>query len=269
MTLIDRGTGAPIVLVPGVQGRWEWHAPGVEALARRCRVLTFSYADEPDANAPFRPESCLDSYCDQILDALTQARLDRAFVCGVSYGGLVAATFAARHPKRVCGLVLVSALPPTWRADGTTALYLRAPRLFLPVFLTASLRLFLEIRRASPSTARALAVGVRHAWTALTHGFSPTRMARRAAQLDGSSVTGEMASISAPTLVVVGEPSLDRVVPVAATLDYTRLIARTEVATLPRTGHLGMVTTPEAFAGLLASFIEGQANTPQDGRRIG
>ena len=36
-----RGSGPPLVLVPGMQGRWEWMTPTVEALARRFRVGTF------------------------------------------------------------------------------------------------------------------------------------------------------------------------------------------------------------------------------------
>jgi hypothetical protein len=46
MRIIDRGSGTPIVVVPGVQGRWEYFAPAVEALARSFRVITFSLCGE-------------------------------------------------------------------------------------------------------------------------------------------------------------------------------------------------------------------------------
>ena len=42
--MIDVGTGTPLVLVPGLQGRWEWMRPAVDALAQHFRVLTFSLA---------------------------------------------------------------------------------------------------------------------------------------------------------------------------------------------------------------------------------
>ena len=42
--VIDRGAGTPLVLIPGIQGRWEWMAPAVDALAARTRVLTGSAA---------------------------------------------------------------------------------------------------------------------------------------------------------------------------------------------------------------------------------
>ena len=39
MKIIDRGGGTPIVVIPGVQGRWEWMTPAIDAMAHRCRVI--------------------------------------------------------------------------------------------------------------------------------------------------------------------------------------------------------------------------------------
>ena len=260
MNIIDWGKGVPVIVIPGIQGRWEWHLEGVEALARHCRVLTLSYADEPGAGASFDPRSCIDSYCDQIRAAMTQAGLSTVALCGISYGGLVAAVFTARHPEMVSSLILASALPPAWTPDARARFFLRAPRMLMPLFLLASLRLFNEIVRASPGIGAAIVTGVRHAWNALTHMFSPTRMARRAAQLEGRALQPAVSTITAPTLVIVGEKNLDRVVPVAATLDYLRLLPQAKVVTLERTGHLGSVTRPEAFAGLVVSFARQYAS---------
>jgi pimeloyl-ACP methyl ester carboxylesterase len=263
--LIDCGKGTPVVLVPGIQGRWEWHVAAVEALAADCRVLTFSFADEVGDNR-FDATSCVDSYCQQILDVVAQAGLKTVTLCGISYGGLIAAVFAARYPDKVSALVLVSALPPTWKPDARIGFYLRAPRLLTPVFLAASLRLFIEIRRASPGFTAAVTTGIRHAWNAITHMFSPTRMARRAVQLAFSDYGSEVARIQAPTLIVTGEAGLDRVVPVAATLDYLRLVPQARVVTLARTGHLGSVTRPQLFAELVVPFAT-QGTTSTDSRR--
>ena len=54
--------------------------------------------------------------------------------------------------------------------------------------------------------------------------------------------------ITAPTLVVTGEPALDRVVPVAGTLEYLQLIPGARHVTLERTGHLGVVSRPRALS---------------------
>lgn len=47
----DIGSGAPVVVVPGVQGRWEWMGPAVDALAERCRVITNSLPGDPGSIA--------------------------------------------------------------------------------------------------------------------------------------------------------------------------------------------------------------------------
>ena len=85
MNIIDRGSGTPVVLVPGIQGRWEWMKPAVDALAARCRVITFSLADEPTCGAPFDDRSGFDCYVRQIGDALDALGLESAIVCGISY----------------------------------------------------------------------------------------------------------------------------------------------------------------------------------------
>src|SRR4029077_17444657 len=107
MEIVDCGSGAPVVVIPGVQGRWEWMKPGIDALAQRGRVITFSLADEPSAHARFDESAGFWNYVDQARAQLDEARLDRASICGVSYGGLIAAAFAARYPARVSSLVLV------------------------------------------------------------------------------------------------------------------------------------------------------------------
>ena len=269
MTLIDRGEGVAVIVVPGIQGRWEWHRPGIDAMAALCRVLTFSFADEPGSKARFDSLACLDSYCDQIRDVMTQAGLSSAALCGISYGGLVAAVFAARHPERVSSLILVSALPPTWKPDARIGVFLRSPRLCTPLFLLGSVRLFAEILTASPGITAAIATALRHAYNALTHMFSPIRMARRASQLSGLNLTTEMSNVRASTLLIVGEPGLDRVVPTAATLDYLHLLRDARAVTLERTGHLGSITRPETFAALVASFAQTCVASTDPRRRLG
>ena len=113
MNIIDRGSGEPIVVIPGVQGRWEWMKPGIDALAKRGRVITFSLADEPSSAADFDETSGFWNYVEQVRNALQQSGIDKAAICGVSYGGLIAAAFAARFPGHTTSLILASALPPS------------------------------------------------------------------------------------------------------------------------------------------------------------
>jgi pimeloyl-ACP methyl ester carboxylesterase len=144
MKIVDRGSGVPVVVVPGIQGRWEWMSPAVDALASRCRVITFSLADEPTSGATFDESAGIWRYVQQVADVLDAVGLEEATICGVSYAGVIAAAFAARHPHRVSSLVMMSAIPPR---GGLTRLrfLMRSPRLLSPLFCIASARLLPEI----------------------------------------------------------------------------------------------------------------------------
>ena len=256
MNIVDVGQGTPVVVIPGVQGRWEWMRPAVDALATRCRVLTFSLADEPTAGARFDTAQGFWSYVQQVADAMDAASIGTAAILGVSYGGLIAAAFAASHPDRVSALVLVSALPPAWTPDSRVRFFIRAPRLLTPLFLMSSLRLYREIAAATPGFLPGMRAAVRHALTTLMHPFNPARMARRVRLLSAVDLRDVVARVQVPTLVITGEPSLDRVVPVSATRDYLRMWPHARQATLARTGHLGLITRAGEFARIVGDFVD-------------
>jgi pimeloyl-ACP methyl ester carboxylesterase len=268
MKFVDRGGGTPVVVIPGIQGRWEWMEPAIDALAPRCRVITYSLTDEPTCGGRFDESRGFDCYVEQVREALDMAGLREAAICGVSYAGLIAAAFAARYPERVTSLILVSALPPSWRADARVRFYLRAPRLLTPLFMVASLRLYREIAAANGGYAQGALPAARQGWRVLTHMFSPARMARRVHLLGQFNVDSNLRDLRVPTLVTTGEPALDRVVPVHSTHEYLRLWPHARALTIERTGHLGLITRPEEFARIVVGFAESAARAPRE-RRVG
>ena len=168
MELIDRGNGPPLVLIPGLQGRWEYLRQAVDALSASFRVLTFSLdaaAVGPTPGTSTGPVPMerdttvgaicgLDRYVDQVACAMADARIERATICGVSFGGLIAIRFAARHPDRCEALVLASTPQSKLRLRSRHRLYASAPLLFGPLFLAETpWRLRPEIRAAIPDAA--------------------------------------------------------------------------------------------------------------------
>ena len=67
--------------------------------------------------------------------------------------------------------------------------------------------------------------------------------------------------VSAPTLVVTGEPQLDRVVPVDQTLKYLDLIHGATHRLLERTGHVGFASRSDEFASLVGPFVDAHRPT--------
>lgn len=268
MKIIDVGSGVPVVVVPGVQGRWEWMKPGIDALARHCRVITFSLVDEPTCQGCFDVNARFSCYVTQIADALDQAGVEQASICGVSYGGLIAAAFAARHPERALSLALVSPIPPSWAPDRRVRMYLRFPRLLSPLFVMHSLRLYREIAVAAPAFGAGVRMAVHHGWNVLTHMFSPGLMARRVRWLASVDIAEEVARLEIPTLLITGDDALEQVVPVRASREYVHMWPHAQVAILDHTGHLGMITRPEEFARALGSFVDSSARDAAQRRRV-
>ncbi|MGE3274559.1 MAG: alpha/beta fold hydrolase [Vicinamibacterales bacterium] len=267
-TLVDRGQGFPLVLIPGIQGRWEWMEPAVDALAARHRVVTFSLADEPSSRWGWDATRGFENYVAQVEAALDRCGVDRAVPIGVSYGGLIAAEFAARRAERTAGVAFVSALPVGWVPDARARKYLAAPWLRSPAFvLGAQGRLYPEMRAALPSATASAAFVARYAWRAATAPASPGRMARRMRWALSHGFAG-MDAVAAPTLVLTGEDALDRVVPTHETRRYLA-VPGARLATLPRTGHIGLVTRPGAFARVIEEFVEGDVQATETPRQGG
>jgi pimeloyl-ACP methyl ester carboxylesterase len=256
--MIDTGHGSPIVLIPGLQGRWEWMRPAVDALSARHRTFSFSLNDGDAAKAP---ERAFDVWVDEIDRLLDRAGERQAAMAGVSFGGLVAAYYAARRPGRTSALVLISVPAPRWRWDHPMAKYVSHPRLALPIFMArAAGRLLPEFRALDARSGSRLRFLTRHLGRVLRFPASPTFMAACVRAWDATDITAECRRVTAPTLIITGEPGLDRVVPVAATLEYQTLIRGARHVTLERTGHLGVISRPHDLAAAVTSFMKKRAH---------
>lgn len=248
------GRGLPLLVIPGIQGRWEWMRPGIRALAGRFRVATYSLAGDREDLLP-TSAACFDDLVRQALNALTRAGWTRAAVCGTSYGALIATRLAARYPDRVSALVLASPLPPDFRPDARIERLIARPRLMAPGFMAAApLRTLPEIRLARPDDWRRCAAGM--ASLVLRWPQSPVRMAARIRLLAGEDFVADARRVSCPTLVLTGEDRIDGVVPPGMSRRYLALIPGAVEARLAHTGHFGMVTRPAEFARLVGDFVE-------------
>jgi pimeloyl-ACP methyl ester carboxylesterase len=232
--VIDHGHGTPVVLIPGLPGPWRFVAPAVHALSRNFRVLALSLG----------PECTLDSDVDRIVAALDERRIDRAVICGISLGGLIALRFAARHPGRTSALVLVSTPGPGATLQRRHRVYTRWPWLCGPLLmLETPILLWRELRWSQVKML-------------LGRPVSFGKMARRARLIESTDIAADCARVTSPTLVVTGERALDRIVPVDSTLQLLRAIPDAQHVTLAGTGHLGALTDAETFLRAAADFVE-------------
>jgi pimeloyl-ACP methyl ester carboxylesterase len=254
--MIDIGNGPPLVLIPGLQGRWEWMRPAVDALARSFRVLSFTLAGGWGSDQRYEPRLGFDTYVAQVDRVLEEAGVESATICGVSYGSLIALRYAALRPQRTRHLVLASALPPDYEPDSRYRFYARAPRLLLPLFFVeSSCRVSPELRAALPRWRDRMRVGAAQALRVLAAPASPVHMRDRMERLRGVDFRATVRQVQAPTLLLTGEPGLDRTVPVELSVRYLDALPGIQHVVLERTGHLGTVTRPREFSALVERFV--------------
>ena len=252
--LVERGSGPPLVLIPGVQGRWEYSRGLVEELARSYHVITFSLCDERHGA---RAASCrMDVFATQVENVLDRLHIDRAHIVGVSFGGLVALRFAATRPNRTNTVALISAPGPQWHLRPRHDFYARLPWVFGPIFLLESpFRLRQEIIAALPTWRERRAYLREQLRTIATAPVSLARMAARARLIGSYDRVADCPRVSAPSLIVHGDDELDHVTGSGGTSQYASLIKGAKLAQLPQTGHLGSVTRPGDCASIIHRFI--------------
>jgi pimeloyl-ACP methyl ester carboxylesterase len=249
--MFDEGAGPAIVVIPGVQGRWEWMVPALRALSARCRVISYSLG----------AAKTFDELVAQVDRVLDDRGVPAAAICGVSFGGLIATKFAAARPDRTSALVVVSTPSPAWRPSADQARYLDSPWRSTPAFLaTSPARMWPEIAAAIEDWPSRLRFCAEHVARIVTAPIVPAQMAGRMKLNPGVELRADCARVQARALVISGAPELDRVVPAASTREFVQLFRDAEYAMMDRTGHIGLVTQPERFARIVGEFVNASSS---------
>jgi 3-oxoadipate enol-lactonase/4-carboxymuconolactone decarboxylase len=244
---IDGPDGAPVVVLAnslGTSGAM-WAAQ-LGPLAQHRRVVRYEHRGHGGSPAPASPYSIADLGGD-VIDLLDHLEVERASVCGVSLGGMVAMWLGARHPDRVDRLVLACTaahLPPaegwyeratTVRAEGTGVLLAALlGRWFMPGFVE---------RRpdAAADVETMLAACAPEGYAGCCEAI---------ATMDQRS---QLAAITAPTLVMAG--SADPVTPPATALTLHEAIAGSALTVVPAAAHLANIEQPDRFNAAMLDHL--------------
>jgi pimeloyl-ACP methyl ester carboxylesterase len=112
------GTGPPLVLLHGGWSDSRARRPQLVSMADEFDVIAWDAPGCGCSNDPARPMD-LGDYADVVAALMARLRVERASLCGLSFGGGLALAVYARHPQLVRSLVLAgayagwkSSLPP-------------------------------------------------------------------------------------------------------------------------------------------------------------
>jgi pimeloyl-ACP methyl ester carboxylesterase len=256
----DVGTGEPIVLLHAAVAdsrQWDDQLP---AFTQRYRVIRYDMQGFGQTAAAQEPVS----RADELLDLLQRRSVSRAHLVGVSNGGATALDFAVAYPERVGALVLV--------ASGMSGLRLEDLGGDASLFEWDEAQETREQEAvAAGDFARAAEVSmetwlggfgrsvsaVPPAIVARVRGM--TELALRRA--DGRKPTPQLSpgaarrldSVSAPTLLVVGEYDLPDV---RAMVDFLqRGISSAQRVDLPNAAHWLNMECPDRFNAVVLEFL--------------
>ena len=198
-------------------------------------------------------EPSVDVLADDVAAMLDARKVSEPIVLGgLSMGGYVAMAFMRRHPERVAALVLADTKAT---ADGPEAVANRE-RIAAAAEESESSQILVDevlpkLVGATTKERRPLVLG---RVKALVETARPeaAAWAQRAMAARPDSLTS-LASVTVPTLVVVGEE--DELSPPSDAEAIASAVPGAQLVRIPASGHLTAVETPEEFNEALLSFL--------------
>lgn len=253
------GAGEPLLFWSSLLMSGRMWAAQAEQFAGRYRVILVDppgHGDSQALTAHFSFEECVRCLV-ELLDALG---IERTHYVGNSWGGMIGATFAALHPERLGGAVLMNctASPAGFRQRLEYPLLAWCARLLGGIrepLVRSVVRAF-----AGPTSERERPQALAHIREAAQRcDMNSVVWAVRSVVPRRPDQLPLLARVRTPVLVVAGEE--DRTFPVAETRRMAEAIPGAQWVVLPGTAHLAALENPRAVNALIGEFLSGIAAT--------
>ncbi|MHB8765579.1 MAG: alpha/beta fold hydrolase [Deferrisomatales bacterium] len=245
MTYESEGSGAPVVLIPGLGCDTRLWRPVGERLRTRFRVL---YPHTWDQGGIYRAAQ-------EVAGLLDELGLDRVAVAGLSMGGYVAFELLRHWPHRVRAAALLDTTAFADTADRAEKRH-QVLRLLhagqFPEVLAAFAASVLSPAHAAGGAVRDLVLAMGRDLGPEAFGADVQAILKRGSYED------VLPLVRVPALFVAGEH--DALTPVDAARAMAREVPGARVEVIPGAGHLPPLEAPEPVARLLASFFGGPAD---------
>lgn len=240
------GGGFPLVMGSSLGTDQRLWAPIAGALSDSHRVIRYDHRGHGHSPVP-TSDYTLEEIATDALELMDALGIECADYCGVSMGGMVGMWLAAHHPARIRRIVLASTsayLGPQQQWIDRAAL-VRTEGMAAVVEPTLQRWLTSEfLEAASPAVAV-----VREQLL----GTDPQGYAGCAMAVGGMDLREDLASITAPTLVIVATD--DPSTPPSHGELIAASITGAEIARVSGR-HLALVEEPDRFASLIRTFLD-------------
>lgn len=238
------GQATPIIFLHGVgSDESVWH-PQLEHFGRERRAIAFDYPGYGDSD-PAPECTTRDDYASAIISGLHELGIDRAHICGLSLGGVVAIAMHHAAPERCASLILADtfAVHPDGRA-----IYKRSIAGSADLPAMAEARVDRLLAQPADPAVRSEVVG-----TMSRIDPAAYRIGAEAVWL--ADQRDRAAAIDKPTLILVGDQ--DFITPVDLSNELLGLIPRARMQVIAGAGHLTNLERPDEFNRLVSDFLTG------------
>jgi 3-oxoadipate enol-lactonase len=250
------GTGKPIVLIHGFTNYGLVWTPQLSSLVHRGYQVILPDLAGHGRSEPATAPTTVRDFARDIGALMDRLQIERATLCGLSLGAMVAQQMAIEQPGRVDGLILANsrATFADARYEGVIAGWIQlfeqpdGPRKRLqsvwPIMLN-------EAFRASTAGRATLA-----AWSDVLGAIPGTSLSNVARGMTSFDLRDRLREIRVPTLVIAGEQ--DKLFPPAETREIADGIPGARFEVITGAGHLSSLDSADAFNALLCAFVEAQ-----------
>lgn len=256
MSWLQAGQGRPVILVHGFPLGAEMWRPQLEAVPNGWMVIApdlpgfgESVPDpaRPDAAAP---ATSMDDYADAVLAVMRQLNIEQAVIGGLSMGGYVTFAIHRKAAQRFSAMLLADTRAEADTPEG------RAGRDKMQTAVRA------EGPQAAADAMMAKLIGARASEPARVAVVRDIILRNPSdgivAALEGLKTrpdsTPQLANITCPTLVIVGDQ--DELTPVPLSEAIARQVRHSELVLIPGAAHLSNLEQPQAFNRALWTFLD-------------
>lgn len=241
-TAAGGGEATPIVFLHGVGSDKSVWRPQLEHFGATRGAIAFDYPGYGDSD-PAPQGTTRDDYAAAILSAMRELGLERAHVCGLSLGGVIAIAMHHAAPDRCASLILADtfAAHPEGRAIYERSL---AGSSDLPAMADARV----DVLLAQPADPQ-----VRREVVETMSRIDPAAYRIGAEAVWLADQRDRAAAIQVPTLIICGDE--DRPTPPDLSRELHAMIAGSRLAMIPNAGHLTNLEQPDAFNRLVGEFV--------------
>ena len=236
---LEAGTsGTPILFLHGVGSDKSVWRPQLDHFGASRRAIAFDYPGYGESE--FRAGATRDDYAAAVLAGMDALGVDRAHVCGLSLGGVVAIALYAAAPERCASLIIADsfAIHPQGEAIYERGVAASVDMRGLATARVGALLISEEPRAEVIDTMAAIdpeayRIGARAVW----HADQRERAA----------------AIRVPTLILCGEE--DAITPPALSKELAFLIPGSRLKLIPGASHLANLDKPQEFNAAIDDFL--------------